>query len=111
MDRFTTLLDIYTGKTGLKVPKRLGDSSLLATLMDQFTTLSLNTVPSHPFPPPPTDLKPSELIAKRVQEKGKKLSAFHAKNVKAAKEIRNKLELLSLHQHNLDTSRFLTTVR
>ena len=79
--------------------------------MDQFTTLSLNTVPSHPFPPPPTDPEPSDLIAKRVQEKGKKLSAFHAKNVNAAKEIRNKLELLSLHQHNLDTSRFLTTVR
>ena len=108
MDRFTTLLDIYTGKTGLKVPKRLGDSSLLATLMDQFTTLSLNTVPPA-FPPPPTDPEPSDLIAKRVQEKGKKLSAFHAANVKAAKEIRNKLELLSLHKHNLDTSRFLIT--
>ena len=107
MDRFTTLLDIYTGKTGLKVPKRLGDSSLLATLMDQFTTLSLNTVPpAFPppppflpppaFPPPPTDPEPSELIAKRVQEKGKKLSEFHAKNVKAAANIKEGIRLLSL---------------
>ena len=111
MDRFTTLLDIYTGQTGLKVPKRLGDSILLTELMDQFTLLSLNTMPPPAIPPPPTEPKPSELIARRVQEKGKKLSALHAANSKAAGNIKEGVRLLSLHKHNLATSRFVTTLR
>ena len=90
MDRFTTLLDIYTGKTGLKVPKRLGDSSLLATLMDQFTTLSLNTVPpAFPpppsLPPPPTDPEPSELKrnnANTLSKMNKGLRLLHLKTGK-----------------------------